>query len=160
MTPCDDPGFLRQVRRNLWKFQRTFQTPLHDLRTFVGTIVSAVHGLEAGTFTSDQVVFEPKNLTSLLTSYSIMPPYTHGVSVTAGNQREVEALLQAALSDWIDFVFVPDPKPFVMYTDHDEYTTFYAHTLCSHQIQPQSSDRSVVRQPLQNGSRLRTTILM
>jgi hypothetical protein len=40
----------------------------------------------------------------------------------------VVELLEAALSDWIDFIFVPTPKPFVIYADHDEFTTFYANT--------------------------------
>jgi hypothetical protein len=40
----------------------------------------------------------------------------------------VEELLHTAFSDWFDFLFVPTPKPFVIYADHDEYTTFYANT--------------------------------
>lgn len=48
--------------------------------------------------------------------------------MTAVGQQEVEDLLQAAFTDWFDFVFVPTPKPFVIYADHDEYTTFYANT--------------------------------
>ncbi|HWY57306.1 MAG TPA: hypothetical protein VNZ03_22770 [Terriglobales bacterium] len=35
-------------------------------------------------------------------------------------------MLQAALGDWVDFVFVPSPEVFVIYADHDEYTTFYS----------------------------------
>jgi len=31
------------------------------------------------------------------------------------------------LSEWIDFFFVPTPKRFVIYADHDEYITFLAH---------------------------------
>ena len=50
------------------------------------------------------------------------------MSVTAAGQLEVEELLYAAFGDSIDFLFVPSPKPFVIYTDHDEYTTFYANT--------------------------------
>ena len=46
----------------------------------------------------------------------------------ATGQREIEELLHAALSDWMDFLFVPSPEPFVIYADHDEYTTFYAHS--------------------------------
>ena len=41
---------------------------------------------------------------------------------------EVGALLQAALSDSVDFWFIPTPKPFVIYADHDEYTTFFANS--------------------------------
>jgi hypothetical protein len=28
----------------------------------------------------------------------------------------------------VDFLFIPTPKPFVIFADHDEYTTFYANT--------------------------------
>jgi hypothetical protein len=48
------------------------------------------------------------------------------VSVTAVGRQEIEAILGAAFSDWVDFVFVPTPTPFVICADHDEYTTFYA----------------------------------
>jgi hypothetical protein len=38
-----------------------------------------------------------------------------------------EALI-AVLSDCVDFLFIPTPTSFVIYADHDEYITFYAHT--------------------------------
>ena len=41
---------------------------------------------------------------------------------------KVKELLHAALSDWLDFAFVPIVKLFVIYADHDQYTTFYANT--------------------------------
>ena len=37
--------------------------------------------------------------------------------------REVR---EAVLSEWIDFLLVPMPESFVIYADHDEYTTFFA----------------------------------
>jgi hypothetical protein len=40
----------------------------------------------------------------------------------------VRLLLSAAFGDWVDFLFVPAPKPFVVYADHDEYATFFANT--------------------------------
>ena len=48
--------------------------------------------------------------------------------MVATGPQEIEDLLHAALSDWLDFLFVPAPRPFVIYADHDEYTTFYANT--------------------------------
>ena len=50
------------------------------------------------------------------------------MSVTAVGRQEVEELLHTTFADWFDFLFVPTPKPFVIYADHDEYTTFYANT--------------------------------
>ena len=48
--------------------------------------------------------------------------------MTAVGRQEIEELLHATLSDWVDFLFVPAPKTFVIYADHDEYTTFYANS--------------------------------
>jgi len=128
MTLTESPGALKKFRKTSWKFQRTLQTPLKNLRTFVTTIVSAAQPLNGGSLTVEQAVFEPKHLNELLTSYSIPQKYEHGLSLVAANPQEAEALLLAVLSDWTDFLFIPDPKPFVIYADHDEYTTFYAQT--------------------------------
>jgi hypothetical protein len=48
--------------------------------------------------------------------------------MAAESAAELHALLIAALGDWLDFAFVPSPKPFVLYADHDEYATFFANT--------------------------------
>jgi len=50
------------------------------------------------------------------------------ISLTAAGRREIETLLHAIFSDWVDFIFVPEPRSFAIYADHDEYTTFFAHT--------------------------------
>jgi len=49
-------------------------------------------------------------------------------SHTGDDAIETAALLRAALADWVDFAFIPTPKPFVLYGDHDEFTTILAHT--------------------------------
>ena len=76
----------------------------------------------------DQVIFEPTNLISLFSGYSILPQYGHGWSITAEGRHEVEAVLYAALRDAVDFIFVPKPALFAIFADHDNFTTFYAHT--------------------------------
>jgi hypothetical protein len=128
MTLSENPGTLKRFCRTQWRFQQTFCTPLKNLRPFVATIVSAIDSLESGCATLDQVVFESKNLIALMKRHSL--PVSHGreTAVTATGSPEVEELLEAILGDWVDFLFVPTPKPFVIYADHDEYTTFYANT--------------------------------
>lgn len=128
MTLSETPGSLKRFRRTSWSFQQTFQTPLKNLPVFVPTIVSALEPIQAGTVTIDEVVFEPKHLIALLDSYSLAGQLGRDWSLTAVGRQEVEALLEAALSDWVDFSFLPTPKPFVIYADHDEFTTFYANT--------------------------------
>ena len=77
---------------------------------------------------------------------SIPPRYQRGVSITAAGQEEIEALLEAALGDWVDFIFVPEPKSFAIYSDHDEFTTFFA--------QNRSSLNRVVQALAGQGSKL------
>jgi hypothetical protein len=86
--------------------------------------------MKSGCLTIEQAVFEPTHLINLLASYSMsMPPrYGCGFSLTATGQQELEMLLLAVFSDWVDFIFVPEPKSFGIYADHDEFTTFFAHT--------------------------------
>jgi len=121
-------GSLKRFRRTPWRFQQTFHTPLENLRPFVATIVSALEPLNGGCVTLDQVVFEPKHLIALLNKNSLPAEYGQDWSLTAEGEDETKALLEAALGDWVDFIFVPTPKPFVIYADHDEYSTFYANT--------------------------------
>ncbi len=64
----------------------------------------------------------------LLTKYSVPLHYSHDITLTAAGEAEAEALLHAVLSDWVDFLFVPNPKPFVIYADHHDCATFYAQT--------------------------------
>jgi hypothetical protein len=128
MEVSHTPSVLKQFRRTPWKFQRTFKTPLKNLQPFVATIASAGQSFKTASITIDQAIFEPKHWIDQLTRYSLPPRYEKGTSVTAVGQPEIEELLNAALSDWVDFLFVPAPKPFVIYADHDEYTTFYANT--------------------------------
>lgn len=87
---------------------------MQHLRSFVAAIVSADQQLKSGRLTIEQAVFEPKHLVDLLASHSISPRYRRGVSLTATGQQEVEALLYAGFSDWVDFIFVPEPKPFAI----------------------------------------------
>jgi hypothetical protein len=84
--------------------------------------------MKSGCFTIEQAVFEPTHLIKLLADHSIPPRYECGVRFTTEGQKETQLLLHAILSDWIDFIFVPEPKSFAMYGDHDEYTTFFAHS--------------------------------
>jgi hypothetical protein len=128
MILSSQPGSLKRLRKIPWRFQQTFQTPLQNLRPFVETIISARQQVRSCTITVDSIVFEPKNLIELLTTKSMPPGLQHESSIQAEGDPEVGALLQAALGDSIDFWFVPAPKPFVIYADHDEYTTFFANS--------------------------------
>jgi hypothetical protein len=127
MTLSEAPGAVKQFRRKAWKFQQTFQTPLRNVGPFVKTIVSN-RGFQKACLTIDQVVFEPENLITLLRNHSISAPCRRGTSLGAVGQEEIVSLLGAAFGDGVDFIFTPEPKPFVIFADHDEYATFFANT--------------------------------
>ena len=128
MTLSKTPGLIKKFCRTTWKFQVTFGTPLKNLDSFVSTILADDGGFEKGSVTIDAVIFEPKNLKSILAANSLPAEYGHDWSIAVEGKTQVRELLRAALSDWVDFAFVPMPKPFVIYADHDEYTIFYANT--------------------------------
>jgi hypothetical protein len=116
---------IQRFRAAPWPFHQTFKTPLKDLTRFVSTFL-APFSLERGALSIDEVVFEPKDLLHLLATNSLsVVDYGH-LTIRATGQREVAELLQAALGDWVDFVFVSSPEVIAIYADHDEYTTFYA----------------------------------
>jgi len=121
-------GAIKKFRETAWEFQATFQTPLKDLERFVIAILSTEESVKQACVIIDQVVFEPKNLINALFSRSQIQPLSKDWSLTATDKEEVQNLLRAALADWVDFAFVPSQKSFVIYADHDEYTTFYANT--------------------------------
>jgi hypothetical protein len=124
-------GTLKAFRRTAeqFQFQATFQTPLKNLRPFVRAIMLSPQPIQQGRVTIDQIVFEPKTVNALLAKCGIVPPEPRKLqdrSRSASGKEEVEELLVAMLSDWIDFAFIPSPKRFLMYANHDEYATFFA----------------------------------
>ena len=128
MTLSATSGALKHLCKVCWRFQQTFLTPLQKLQLFVETIISTRKQIEGGTLTVDSIVFEPENLNALLATRSLPPCLLKESSIEVTGRVEVGALLKAAFGDPVDFWFVPAPKPFVIYADHDEYTTFFANS--------------------------------
>jgi len=116
---------IQRFRVTPWLFQQTFTTPLKDLNRFVSTFLGPF-SLEKGALITDQVVLEPRNLLCLLAGKSLSVDNYYDLKIQATGQMEIAKLLQAAFGDCIDFIFVPSPEVIAIYTDHDEYTTFYA----------------------------------
>jgi hypothetical protein len=116
---------LRRFRASPWQFQRSFVTPLKDLKRFVSTILEP-YTFDRAVLTTDDVVFKPDNVLKLFESHSItVKDYYDNFTVEAESPVEITELLEAVLGNWIDFLFVPIPQQFAIYADHDEYTTFY-----------------------------------
>jgi hypothetical protein len=120
------PGSLKRVRRPSGQHQHTFRTALDRLPVFVAGLLAGTPPIASGTVILRAVVFEPRHVTALLKSYDLIQDLTADVSITASGAEELQALLIGAFSDWLDFYFVPNPHRFLVYADHDEYTTVFA----------------------------------
>lgn len=118
------PEEIQRFRANPWPFQQTFKTPLKDLHRFVSTFLAPFE-LEKGALSADEVVFEPKGLLRLLADNSLSVENSYHLTIQATGKQAIADLLQAALGDWVDFVFVASPEVIAAYADHDEYVTFY-----------------------------------
>jgi hypothetical protein len=125
VTIAPTPGALKKFKRSSWRFQQTVKTPLPQLDRFVSVIWVALGGLDCVSITLDEVI-KATNIQSLF-SEDISNQLGHDTSIRAEGKPAAN-LLQAAFADWVDFLCVPTPKPFVIYADHDEYTTFYANS--------------------------------
>jgi hypothetical protein len=116
----------KRFRKSPWFFQKTFHTPLKKLPPFVADILVVPGAVEGGIVTIESIVFTPKNLGVLLDLHSLAVPSNPELGIKAADSGEVSDLLEAAFGDAIDFWFVPNPKTFAIYADHDEYVTFFA----------------------------------
>ena len=115
-----------RFRSEPWPLQQTFVTPLRELEDFVQRFIS-VSGTKDGLLSTDLVVFEPTSLLELLSYASVPVDNRWRFIIGAVGQKSSSELLVAALSDWIDFAFIPRPANIAIYADHDENTTFYGH---------------------------------
>jgi hypothetical protein len=119
-------GELQRIRRSVSALeQRTFQTPLGRLAEFVECLFASDPPSSAAAIV-EQCVFQPKHLEALLASHDLPLQLNPDRRIIAAEGVESSALLGALLADWLDFYFEPIPKRFVLYADHDEYTTLFA----------------------------------
>ena len=132
MQIAEIQGAAQRLRRRLGRypdhFQQTFRTSSQELPSFAAAVLAAHAPLESGSVTVEQVVFTPKHMEALLTSYNLPLSYGRDWTITAAGQQESAALLEAALGDSIDFYFIPVPTRFQVFADHDEYATIFAAT--------------------------------
>ena len=128
MTISNTPGEIKKFKRSSWNCQMTFVTPLQKLDVFVPAIFSSLEPIREAFVVIDGYAFEPKNLNGLISRSMLSEKLQRDTTLTVVGQDKVKELLRTALSDWLDFAFIPVLKLFAIYADHDEYITFYANT--------------------------------
>ena len=128
MTISYTPGAIKKFKRSSWNCQMTFVTPLRKLDVFVPAIFSHLEPIKVASVIMDGDSFEPKNLLGLMAKSGVSGQLQRDTSLTVVDHVKAKELLRTALSDWVDFAFIPVLKLFEIYADHDEYITFYANT--------------------------------
>ena len=141
MTAAQTPGALKKFRRTPWRFQQTLEIPqgYPAHQKFAADIVAAHGAMNDATVIIDQVVFDTEHLEALCCAQA--PLLLSKDSSLSASGCEVSELLAAALMDGPDFIFIPNPKPFVCYADHDQWITFFSNTKSqlNHIIEPLAS---------------------
>ena len=122
------PDAIHQFRANPWPYQKTLETPRKNMASFLSALL-ATFPVDRGAASTDQVVFEPDSFLELLKARNLEIENYWTFCVEASNREDVAVLLDAMLSDWIDFAFVPSPTSFAIYADHDDFLTLYVPSL-------------------------------
>jgi hypothetical protein len=127
ITLQDSNGW--RLREPPFPFQQTYATPLNDLPRFVNSLLSPFEITTAAIWV-ETIVFTPDDLIAYLQTLGIFSDEgtLNRSIIEAENANEANTLLQKVLSQWIDFAFLPSPKDFAIYADHDEYTTVFTST--------------------------------
>jgi hypothetical protein len=84
MIATHTPGVMKRFGRNPWRFQRTFETPLHDLDRFVSTIASAHGNIQEASIMIDQAVFDTEHLNALISAVGSAIHLARDFSITLG----------------------------------------------------------------------------
>jgi hypothetical protein len=121
------PELVRRFKANPWAYQRTLVTPRKDILGFLSAL-RELFPMVQGEASTDAIVFEPDNVLKFLRDRDLSLDDSWRFCASAQGEEDVQAMLAAMLSDWIDFAFVPVPETFAIYVDHDEYLTIYVPT--------------------------------
>lgn len=118
---------VQQFKASPWAFEKTLVTPRADIRGFLSALVE-VFPIAQGEASTDEVVFEPRNVLELMADRELSLHEHWSFCASVSGAEDVQELLAAMLSDWIDFAFVPSPATFALYADHDDHLTIYVPT--------------------------------
>jgi hypothetical protein len=96
-SPSPLPKELERFRAAPWESQQTYKTPLKDVERFVSTFL-APYSVQKGAVSTDQVVFEPRNVLELLQGRSVSLEDLYKFALVAEGKEEVAVLLVAVCS--------------------------------------------------------------
>jgi hypothetical protein len=119
-------GELKRLRARVSPEQATFHVPPARAADFATALCAAGAGADGARIVIANVVFPARHLNAALGRSDPEAVLARETVVDAG-AGEAHPLLTAALGDCVDFWFVPSPGGFLLFADHDEYSTVFAH---------------------------------
>ena len=119
-------GELKRLRARAGAIQTTFRVPPNRAVEFAAALLSDGAGADAARLVIADVVFPPRHLNATLARHDPEASLAHEMVIDAG-PGEGTLLLSSALSDSVDFWFDAKPGGFLLFADHDEYSTVFAH---------------------------------
>jgi hypothetical protein len=119
-------GELKRLRSRTGPEQATFHVPPTRAGDFAATLLATGAGADHARIVIANVVFEPRHLNAAVGRNDLEAWLADETVIDAG-AGEAQALLTAGLSDWVDFWFAPSPGGFLLFADHDEWSTVFAH---------------------------------
>ncbi|HWR15624.1 MAG TPA: hypothetical protein VN577_12400 [Terriglobales bacterium] len=125
-----NPGTIKKFGRTAWRYQRTYQIPAgKNVARFASAIIQALEEARDANLTVDNLVFEPEHLKTLIGSNEMH--LEHDVTIEVEGRDALIQVLEAAMKDIGDFLFVPRPKRFVLYADRNQRATFFSQSAAS-----------------------------
>jgi hypothetical protein len=120
------PGETKKLRRKAGDAQLTFAVTRAGAKAFASALLSGDPPCERAALVVEETSGALYHIGPLIEQ----PPLEslpRDTTITATGREAAEALLAAALSDYVDFWFVPTPGGLLVYADNDEYATVFAH---------------------------------
>lgn len=122
------PGVVKRIRRACGHFQRTFLNSGGRSTEFAAAFLGPHLPLKRARIAVDAVIFTPRRITALLAHHGHAVDLRRDWTIAVDRPVEISDLLEAALSDGLEFYFVPEPRRIVLYSDHDDFATVFGTT--------------------------------
>lgn len=120
------PGATKKLRKKAGGAQMTFAVNRQGALAFSTALLSGDPSCERAALVVEETS-GPLYHVGPLIAHPPLESIPRDTTISATGHEAAGALLAAALSDYVDFWFVPEPGGFVVQADDDECATVFAH---------------------------------
>jgi hypothetical protein len=120
------PGATKRLRKKAGGAQMTFAVTRQGAPAFAAALLSGEQPCERAELVVEGTSGALYHVGPLI-AQPALEALPRDTTIAATDGEASAALLAAALSDYVDFWFVPKPGGLLVYADNDEYATVFAH---------------------------------